>query len=262
MITDLRVTFPRVVRSEWIKFWSLRSTTITLALVVAAFVAIGVIAAATADPAGGGGGPGPDGAFNPTDVSLAGSNLAQLVLGALGVLFMAGEYSTGMIRSSLTAVPRRLPVLWAKIVVFAGASFVLVLVSAFLSFLIGQALLGSDGASLSDTGVVRALFGTTAYVVGAGVMGLALGALLRSTPGAITTFFGIMFLLVGVVELALPESWRDDVGSYIPAAAGSAMGAVVQAPDSLSPGAGASVYLAYLVVLGGAAAWRLTHHDA
>ncbi|MFG1921170.1 ABC transporter permease subunit [Cryptosporangium sp. NPDC048952] len=253
----MRVTFARVTRSEWIKFWSLRSTVVTLGLAVVAFVGIGLIASVAVDLSSAG-----DGPASPTDISLSGSILVQLVLGTLGVLFMAGEYSTGMIRSTLTAVPRRLPVLWAKIGVFVAVSFVALLASAFVTFLIGQALIGANGASLSDPGVVRALFGTTGYLVGAGVMGLALGALLRSTPGAITTFFGITFLLFTVVELALPESWRDDVGRYIPSSAGSAMGAVVQAPDTLSPVAGAGVFLAYLVALVGAGAWRLKHHDA
>lgn len=265
MDAHLRVTRRRMIRSEWIKFWSLRSTVITLAAAVLVFVGVGLIAASfSGDPAGPGPGPGGPGAgsTNPVDLSLAGSSLAELVLGTLGVLFMAGEYTTGMIRSTLAAAPRRLGVLGAKAVVFGGVSFVLMLVAAFVAFLGGQAIIGDGGASLTDAGVLRAIVGSAAYVTGAGLLGLALGALLRSTAAAVSTFFGVMFLLAGLAQLLLPDSWKDSVGQYLPSAAGSAMSAVSRSAGSLSPGAGLAVFAGYLVVLGGAAAWRLNHHDA
>ena len=256
---DYRVTQSRVIKSEWIKFWSLRSTTITLIAGVVLFVGIGLLATqVTSD----GGGPGGDGPVNPIDISLAGVNFAQLVLGTLGVLLMAGEYSTGMIRSTFAAVPRRLPVLWAKIAVFVGVVFPLMLAAAFIAFLGGQALIGDGGASLGDPGALRAVIGSAVYVTGAGVLGMALGALLRSTPAAITTFFGVMFLLEGIVQILLPQAWRDDFGPYLPSQAGSAIGAVTQQSGWLSPWAGLAVFLGYLVVLTGAAAWRLKRQDA
>lgn len=264
---NLRVTPWRMIRSEWIKFWSLRSTIITLAAAVLVFVGVGLIAASVFGsgdaPAGPGpGGPGSSGSTNPVDLSLAGTNLAELVLGTLGVLFMASEYTTGMIRSTLAAAPRRLGMLWAKVVVFGGVSFVLMLVAAFVAFLGGQAIIGDGGASLSDDGVLRAIVGSAAYMTGAGLLGLALGALLRSTAAAVSTYFGVMFLLTGLTQLLLPDSWKDDVGQYLPSAAGSAMSAVTRTAGTLSPGAGLAVFAGYLVVLGGAAAWRLKHHDA
>lgn len=260
--TDLKVTFPRVVRSEWIKFWSLRSTTITLAAAVLVFIGIGLLASSISADGGLDGGPGGGGPGSPTDISLAGMNFAQLVLGTLGVLFMASEYTTGMIRSSLAAVPERLGMLWAKAVVFAGVVFALMLVSAFVAFLGGQAIIGDGAASLSDDGVVRAIIGSAAYLTGAGLLGMALGALLRSTPAAISTYFGAMFLLTGVAQLLLPESWRDTVAPYLPSEAGTAMSAVTQNDGALSPVGGLLVFVAYLAVLGGAAAWRLKHNDA
>ena len=257
---ELRVTTPRVVRSEWIKFWSLRSTTITLAAAVVVFIGIGLLASSIA---GDGGGFGPDDAtISTTNVSLAGSTFAQLILGSLGVLLMAGEYSTGMIRSTLAAVPARLPVLWAKSAVFAAVVFPLMLAASLVAFLGGQAIIGDGGASLSDPGVFRAVVGSAVYLTGAGLLGLLLGALLRSTPAAISTLFGALFLLEGVVQLLIPEAWRDTVGPYLPSTAGSAFSAVTQQPGTLSPWAGLAVFAAYLVALAAAAAWRLKRQDA
>jgi hypothetical protein len=254
----LRVTVPRVIRSEWIKFWSLRSTAVTLAVAVLVFVGIGLLAASMSASGQLDG----DGPASPVDLSLAGTSFAQLVLGTLGVLVMAGEYSTGMIRSSLAAVPGRLAVLGGKAVVFAGVTFGLMLVSAFAAFLGGQAIIGDTGASLADPGVVRAVVGSAAYLTGAGLLGLALGALLRSVPAAISTYFGAMFLLPGIAGLLLPETWRDNVGPYLPEAAGAAMSAVSRGDNSLAPLAGLLVFLAYLAAVGGAAAWRLQRTDA
>jgi hypothetical protein len=257
----LRVTQPRVIHSEWIKFWSLRSTTITLIASVVVYIGIGLLASQIFSSSGTG--PGPNGgAGNPTNISLAGSTFAMLVLGTLGVLLMSGEYSTGMIRSTLSAVPARLPVLWAKAAVFIAVVFPLMLASSFVAFLGGQAIIGSAGASLSDPGVIRAVIGTAVYLTGAGLIGLLLGALLRSTPAAISTLFGAMFLLAGVVQILLPSSWRDTIGPYLPSTAGSAFGAVTREAGTLAPWAALGVFVAYIVVIGAAGAWRLKRQDA
>jgi ABC-type transport system involved in multi-copper enzyme maturation permease subunit len=257
--SELRVTTPRVIRSEWIKFWSLRSTTITLAAAAIVFIGIGLLASSIS----GDGSFGPeDGTLSTTNISLAGSAFAQLILGSLGVLLMAGEYSTGMIRSTLAAVPARLPVLWAKSAVFAAAVFPLMLAASFVAFLGGQAIIGDGGASLSDPGVFRAIAGSAVYLTGAGLLGLLLGALLRSTPAAISSLFGALFLLEGVVQLLIPEAWRDTIGPYLPSTAGGAFSAVTQQPGTLSPWAGLAVFAAYLLAVGAAAAWRLKRQDA
>jgi ABC-2 type transport system permease protein len=256
----LAVTQARVIRSEWIKFWSLRSTGVTLAVAFALLVGIGLLAASMygSDT----GGPGPNGDSGPVDTSLAGLNFAQLAFGTLGVLFMAGEYSTGMIRSSLTAVPKRLPVLWGKIAVFTGVAFVAGLAGAAIAFTGGQALIGDAGASWSDPGVARAVIGSAVVLAGSGVLGLALGALMRSTPAAITTLFGALFLLTGVAQLLLPEGWRDGVSQVLPTNAGEAFTAVTQSSGALTPWAGLAVFVAYLAAVTAAGAWRLRRSDA
>lgn len=261
----LKVTMPRVITSEWIKFWSLRSTWITLAAAVVVFVGIGLLASSIGMDGGAGAGPGAPGpgqAIDPTSLSLAGTTFAQLILGTLGVLLTATEYSTGMIRSTLAAVPKRLPVLFAKAGVFVTAVLAVSMVASFAAFLGGQAILGSDGVSLSDPGVLRAVVGTAVYLTGAGVLGLALGALLRSTAAAITSVFGLLFVLPGIAGLLLPDSWSDAITAYLPSNAGSAFTAITQGADQLSPWAGLAVFVGYLVVATGAAARRLATADA
>jgi len=255
-----RVTFARVVRSEWIKFWSLRSTTVTLIAATVVLVGVGLLASQIFGSDGRG--PGRDAATDPTSVSLTGSTFAMLVLGTLGVLLMSGEYGTGMIRSTFAAVPSRLPVLWAKATVFIAVVLPLTLAASLLAFLGGQAIIGSGGASLSDPGVLRAVIGTAVFLTGAGLIGIMLGALLRSTPAAITTYFGAMFLLDGVVQILLPSSWRDSVGPYLPAAAGDAFGSVTQSTGSLGPWSGLGVFVGYIALVAAAAAWRLKRQDA
>ncbi|MFF3372179.1 ABC transporter permease [Streptomyces sp. NPDC002680] len=255
------VTQLRVVKSEWIKFWSLRSTTVTLVVTVLLLVGVGLIASSVFGN-GDTGGPGDDGPQNPIDVSLAGLNLAQLALATLGVLFMAGEYSTGMIRSSLAAVPKRLPVLWAKIAVFTGVSFVVGLLASAIAFTGGQAIIGDLGASWSDPGVVRAVVGTAVVLAGFGLFGVALGTLLRSTPAAISTIVGVMFLLPGIAGLLLPDSWGDNVTQVLPPNAAEAFTDITRNEGTLSPWAGLAVFAAYLVATTLAAAWRLRRTDA
>ena len=252
------VTQARVTKSEWIKFWSLRSTAITLAISIAVFIGIGLLASSMLGDPGPNGQGGPDG---PVAASLAGVSLAQLAFGTLGVLFMASEYSTGMIRSSLSAVPKRLPVLWGKIAVFTGVAFVVALAAAAIAFTGGQAIAGDAGASWSDPGVARAVIGSAVVLTGSGLLGIGLGALLRSTPAAISTLFGAMFLLSGLAGLLLPDSWNS-VLAYLPSNAANSITAVTTSDGSLGPWAGLAVFGGYIVAVVAAAAGRLKRSDA
>jgi hypothetical protein len=147
--TGLRVTQARVLLSEWTKFRSLRSTVATLLIAVVVMIGLGAMFAAITASQTTGFGPG----TTAISTSLTGTFFAQLAVGVLGVLLITGEYSTGRIRSSLTVVPNRLPMLWGKLTVFAGTVFLTMLAAGFASFFVGQALLGEQlGASLSDPG--------------------------------------------------------------------------------------------------------------
>ena len=199
----LRVTQPRVLLSEWTKFRSLRSTVWTLLTAVVLTIGIGALFSAVtanqyhtfsaADKA----------SFNPISTSLNGILFSQLAIGVLGVLLISGEYSTGMIRSSLTAVPRRLPVLWAKLGVFAGVAFAVMLVTSFVSFFVGQALLSSHhlGVSISAPNALRDVIGAALYVTVAGIIGMTLGALMRNTAAGISTMVAVFFVLPPVADL-------------------------------------------------------------
>lgn len=242
-----------VLRSEWVKLRSVRSNVITLGAAGALLFLIGVIFAGILGGvfSTGEGDISSEFAANPAGATLQGTLLAQLVIGVLGVLVITSEYSTGMIRSTLTAVPARLPVLGAKAVVVAVATFPVMLLAGFAAFFLGQVLIGSGDlatASLTDPGVLRAVVGTAGYLTGIALMGLAFGTLLRSTPAAISTLFGLVFLLPGLGGLLLPASWRDDVLKFLPGNAGSAFTEVLPVPGLLSSGAGLAVFAAWVVV--------------
>jgi ABC-2 type transport system permease protein len=267
---DLRVTQGRVVASEWVKLRSLRSTLYTLGAAVLAVVGFALLAAAavSGELEGPGGRQGPsDGGFpvDGTTVSLAGIQLAQIIIGVLGVLLISGEYSTGMIRSSLTAVPRRLPVLWAKTIVLSAVSLALMLAAIVIAFFVSQAVLAGEDmdASLTDDGVLRALVGAAVYLTGIGVLGLALGALLRHTAGAISTLFAVLLVIPGLLGLVLPDDWAEAIAPYLPGAAGQAFTSTMDpGQDLLGPGAGFAVFAVWVVVLLGGAAFVLRRRDA
>ncbi|MFD3499431.1 ABC transporter permease subunit [Streptomyces sp. NPDC058678] len=256
-----RVTFPRVVHMEWIKLRSLRSTLYTLAITVALVIGLGLLFSSVV---GSGDGPGEDNFGDPTSISLGGVMLAALAVAVLGVLMSAGEYATGSIRATLAAVPSRLPVLWGKVIVFATVCFVLMWVAVLGAFLSGQSVLSSRGldtTALSDPGVLRALVGAAVYLTGAGLIGLAVGVLLRNTAGAITLVVGALFVVPGLIQL-LPSSWNDAIGPYLPSNAANAVMTVRTASDSLSSGSGLAVFTGYIVVLLAGAAVLFKRRDA
>ena len=141
--------------------------------------------------------------FSPIDATLAGYHLAQLAIGVLGVLLVTGEYATGMIRATFGAVPRRLPVLWAKATLYTGVTFVLMLGAAVAAFVGGQQLLGTHGTTLSADGAVRAIVGVAGYLALIGVFSVALGFIIRSTAGGVATLFGLL-LVLPTLGLLLP----------------------------------------------------------
>ena len=260
----LRVTQPRVLLSEWTKFRSLRSTVWTLLTAVVLSIGIGALFSAVsasqyhtfsaADKA----------SFNPVSTSLNGMLFAQLAIGVLGVLLISGEYSTGMIRSSLTAVPRRLPVLWAKLGVFAGVVFSVILVTSFVSFFLGQALLNSHhlGVSIAAPDALRDVIGAALYATVAGMIGMALGGLLRNTAAGISTFVAVFFVIPPLTDL-LPSSWTSHFVQYLPSNAGEVVfGGGRGLAHPLAPWTGFGLLCAYAAVMIGLAAWRLRRADA
>jgi ABC-2 type transport system permease protein len=254
-----RVSQARVVRSEWTKLRSLPSTAWSLLVTVVSIVGFGVlycllrVARPPDDPA----------AFDPTAVSLTGVQLAAIAVGVLGVLLVAGEYATGLIRTSFTAVPRRLPVLWGKAVVFALTTLAVCLPVTVVAFLAGQSILSEKHLEIGfgHPGVARAVLGSALYLAAVGLLGLGLGALLRSTAGAVAALLGLLFgpqLLVGM----LPGTWSDQLYRYLPVPAGAAVANVRPDPVVLSPWTGFGLFCCYTGLVLAVAAWRLVRDDA
>jgi ABC-type transport system involved in multi-copper enzyme maturation permease subunit len=260
----LKVTQARVVLSEFTKFRSLRSTVWTLLVAVVLMIGIGALFSAVTASQYHTFGAADRASFNPVSTSLAGSTFAVIAFGVLGVLVLSGEYSTGMIRSSLTAVPRRLPVLWAKLAVFAGVIFPISLIASVISFFLGEALLSSHhlGVSITSPTALRSVIGVALYMTVAGMIGVALGALFRNTAAGIATFAGVFFVLPPLTEL-LPTSVRDHLTQYLPSSAGEVLwGGARDLHNALSPWTGFALLCGYAAVLIAAAAWRLRSTDA
>ncbi|UXY31984.1 ABC transporter permease [Streptomyces sp. HUAS TT20] len=259
-----RVTGRRVLASEWAKLWTLRSTWITLGLGLLFLVAFGLIAASRYKSGIGSSHMDRDFARSTAvSLSLFGTNFTQLALGVLGVLITAGEYSTGMIRSTLAAVPRRLPVLWSKAAVFGLVALVTGTLGVFAAFLFGSRIVSGTPAAMdfSHAGVVRSLLGAGLYLGLVGVIGTALGALLRSVAGGISVLVATLMLIPGLVSL-LPSSWQDDISPYLPSNAGESMFALTHDATSLSPGSGLLVFLGWTALALSGAAYRLLRSDA
>jgi ABC-2 type transport system permease protein len=259
---DQRVTQARVLRSEWTKLRSLQSTAWSLlaaAVLVVGFGALYCMVRVTRPPRG------PDAlaSFDPTAVSLTGVQLAQLAIGILGVLLITGEYATGMIRISLTAVPRRLPVLWGKAIVFALTTLALCVPATFAAFAVGQSILSAEhlDTTLGHPGTARAVLGGALYLTAVGLLGLGLGALLRNTAAAIAALFGVLFGLQIVAGL-LPGTLAEQVGKYLPTPAGTAVSSVRTGPSSLGPWTGFGLFCLYTAIVLGLAAWQLRRRDA
>jgi ABC-type transport system involved in multi-copper enzyme maturation permease subunit len=216
-VTDL-------ARSEWTKLRSVRSSLWSSVLVVALGVGLSILAttetrahwAHTTHPT-----------FDPTRLSLIGVNVAQLVIGVLGVLVISGEYGTGTIRATFSAAPRRPLVIVAKVAVFTLAAVVLSEVTAFASFFLGQAMLTAPAphATLATPGALRAVIGSGLYVCVIGLVALALGLIIRHTAGAIAAFVGVLLIFPIVVQ-ALPQSLINAVQRYEPLHIGQIMATV------------------------------------
>lgn len=193
----------------------------------------------------------------------AGFQLSQLAICVLGVMVMASEYSTGMIRSSLLAVPKRTPMLVAKSVVFAALVFVVGELVAFASFLLGAPIVHSKApVALGDPGVLRAVIGAGLYLAMLGLFALAVGAIVRHVAGAITGIIGFVLVLAPLAQL-LPGSLGDHIHAYLPTEAGHLVAQARQGPnDLLTPWQGFGVFAIWTAVLFAVGVYLLNRRDA
>ena len=237
-----------VVRAEWTKVRSVRSTMWTLLVAVGLAIGFGALVSVsvsqmsswdTLDPA-------VRARFDPTSFSLSGLFLAQIAVGVLGVLLITSEYATGQIRATLAATPQRVTVLVAKAATFVTVVLTVGLVASFDAFFVGQAVFAAKGldASIGDPEVRRAVVGGALYLAAVGLLGLGIGTILRRTAGAISALVG-MLVVVPIITGFLPASWNESVGRYFPARAGMAVFNVLPDPASLSPWVGFAVLVGY-----------------
>ena len=259
--------FGRLLLSEWTKIRSVRSTIWTLIIFVV--VTIGFTTLLTWLTASNWTGPqaaqrNATVAADPVSFILgAGLGLGQLAIAVLGALLITTEYSTGVIRASLLAVPKRTPMLAAKAVIFAVLILVLGEIISFSAFFIGSSILHSHvPVSLSDPGVARAVTGSGLYLAVLGLFALEIGALIRHTAGGISTVIGVVFVLP-ILSGLLPGSWGAHINAYLPVQAGTLIGhARQQASDLLSPWEGFGVFCLWTAVLLVAAGYLLNRRDA
>lgn len=229
-----------------------------------ATVGIGALtSAANASSTHSGGFRGGHAIFDPVAISLAGLLFGQLAIGVLGILVVSAEYSTGTIRATFAAVPNRVLVLIAKILVFGAIAFVTSEISSFVAFFVGQGILAGSGvsATLSTPGALRAVVGGGLYMTVLALLALGLAAILRHSAAAITTFVAILLVLPLIVT-ALPTSYVNAISRYLPANIGVTMISIFPQPHEFSPWAGFALLCGYALVALVAGAWFMATRDA
>ena len=262
------LSFLRVVKSEWIKITTVPSTVILLAITIVVMVGLAALAAwGTAQIVNefGGGAPtgGPDAAPQAgppaadslvPEIPASGLFFGQLLIASLAVVLIASEWGTGMIRSTFSAVPKRIPALLAKNLLIAVISFVVGAGAAFISFLVAQPILGSADLTLSldDDGVLASILNTGTCLALIAVFAMAIGTLLRNTAGGVVTAIGIIFVLPLVVAIVENlADWIPDAARFLPSNAGTQLvtagpiadGALTQLQGGLVLAAWAAVLL-------------------
>jgi ABC-2 type transport system permease protein len=258
-----RVTLARVVASEWTKFITLRSTLWSLGVGMFLTLAFPILFAAVTGARWGQMSPHEQADRHPLDIALAGVNVAQLAIAVLGVLVITGEYSTGMIRSTMLAVPKRLPVLWAKLGLYAVVAFALTLPAIIIAFYSSQAILGRHHIlqiSISAPGVFRALIGGALYVMLVGVFAMAIGAIVRNTAGGIALFAGIFFVIPPLMNI-FPTNWNNAISRWLPSEAGRQMFALTKDPNRYGQWPSGAIFLGYCILAIAIAAVLLRRRD-
>jgi ABC-2 type transport system permease protein len=187
--------------------------------------------------------------FDPASFGLVGTTFGLLILAVLGVMVITAEYSTGMIRTALTAVPNRARYFWGKALVLAAVAFVVAELACFISFFLAQMMFASKdvNGSLGDPGMFRAVFGTGLYLTLVALFAYAIGVILRHTAGAITAALGLMFVLP-IIGAFLPGR-LGELSKYLPSNAGSAISAVKPADNVLAPWTGFGMFALYTAIL-------------
>jgi ABC-type transport system involved in multi-copper enzyme maturation permease subunit len=256
-------TLWHVIRSEWTKFWSVRSTVWTLLILIVATIGISVLASwgttqglskmdahdrATLDV---------------VNLSVAGIGLGQLALVVLGALLITTEYSTGGVKATFTAVPQRLKVLTAKGIILAVVSLIVGLITSFVAFYAAMPFWNHYhlGETLNDPGVLRAVIGAGLYLFASAMFGFALGTIIRHTAGAITAGVALLLVVAPLLNL-LPGTWGHDIFKFFTSNAGGQIVTTVQDPKLLTPWSGYITMTVWWIVPLLVGAYLLKRRDA
>jgi ABC-2 type transport system permease protein len=254
--------FRSVARMEWLKLRSVRSTAWVVLVFAAGMIGLAVLVMAhqhwaTMSPAD-------RASFDPTNDSLAGLTIGQLAFGVLGALVITTEFSSGMIRATLAAVPRRPLLLAAKAAVLGAVALVVGETFAFTAFAVGELALHAPAphAALGQPGVLRAVLMAGAYPALIALTALGLGAVIRHTAGAISAVVGILFVLP-LILVPLGTSIQNSVGRFMPMPiAENSVGAVKPVAHSLPPAVGLAMLCLYAAAALAAGTWALARRDA
>jgi ABC-2 type transport system permease protein len=257
-----RYGFRTVAQMEWLKLRSVRSTWWTLLVFAAGMIGVAVLVMihqhwttmSAANRA----------AFDPTNDSFAGLAIGQLALGVLGVLAVTSEFSSGMIRATFAAAPRRPLVPAAKAAIAATVALVAGEILAFVAFGVGEAVLKGPAphATLGQPGVLRAVLMAGAYPALIALIGLGLGALIRHTAGAISAVVGVLFVLP-LILVPLGTSIQNSALQFMPMLiAENSLTAVKPVAHSLSPGVGFALLCGYAAVALAVGTWAVARRDA
>jgi ABC-2 type transport system permease protein len=256
----LLVQLPRVVRSEWTKLRTVRSTMWTLlaTLIVCVGLPVMISFAIINQPKSD---LGPD--FDAASFSLFGVFLGQLIVGALGVLVISAEYSTGTIRATLTAVPQRLVFFVSKLLTFSAVIAIVSFATTFVAFFLVQAVLGTHGlgVSLGEGTSLRMVIGGALYLTIVGVLGLGIGAIVRHSAAGISTVLALLFVLP-ILANFLPHSWQEHVVKYLPGQAGQAIFQRHADAVTLAPWTGLALFAGYAALALVIGATLLARRDA
>ncbi|MCL1800297.1 MAG: ABC transporter permease subunit [Promicromonosporaceae bacterium] len=289
------VNFGRMLKSEWIKFWSLRSTWWVLALTIVLMAGLALMFAAVMrttlnDPAtlaamaemggegAGAGGGGFMGGFSAVTVVTLGLQFAQLTVAVLGVLMITNEYSSGMIRATLSAAPRRGRVLLAKLTVLLSVTALTAIIGLALAWLVTRPVLdgvaGITPVDFADATDLRALGGAVLYLMAIATLSLGIGSLIRATAGAIFTVVSVLMVLpmiFQIILLAANATWAQTINRYLPSVAGERVFSTIEfggagmmgmMGEQLTPWVGFAVLAGYAIVAFVAAILVMRRRDA
>lgn len=252
------------IRSEWIKFRSVRSTLTGLVAFIILTIGISAIVCIAVkshwnDP----GSRFDHLVFDPTSVSLTGIFLAQFAVGSIGILAITSEYGTGSMRTTLSAVPRRLRVVFAKMAILTAAIIVLGELVVFTAFTIGQSIFKGvvPTASLSATDVLRAVLMAGVYLTLITLFAFGIGLIVRTTAASIIVFTALL-LIVPIIVNFLPRALQHNITRFLPSQLGSAMWAATQPAQTFAWGTSTAVLALYVLILAGVGSVLLQRRDA